>query len=126
MAFVAELTGNVATEPKVTEFDDGGKIKSFRVAVNERRKNRDTGEYEDTGNVTWVGISLRGDLADEDVYKGDLVEVNASLRTRDFQGSDGTTRQSLETTFINSFSVKYPSKNRPGKSAASNDDELPW
>jgi len=100
--------GGVVAEPELKTFDSGARVLEFPVYVNRRRKNRDTGEYEDTGDVTKIRVQVWNDAIDTtDVQKGDIVEVDASIYEREYQKSDGTTGRSLETDWVDSIEVKY-------------------
>lgn len=41
------LIGRLTRDPEPHTFADGGKVCNFHLAVNNRKKNRDTGEWED-------------------------------------------------------------------------------
>lgn len=124
--FVAEFDGSVVAEPE--EFTAGNsKGLRFPVYVNERRKNRDTEEYEDTGNVSKIQVTLWNDLAENtDVRFHDIVEVKASLTEREYEGKNGKGRQ-LQTTFVNSVTLKYRAADSASQGAKEEDlSDLPW
>lgn len=106
--FNATFDGGVVAEPELRTFDSGARVLSFPVYVNERRKSRDSGEFEDTGNVTKIRVQLWNEAADTaDVQKNDIVEVQAALTEREFDKNDGTKGRSLETTFVDSVKRVY-------------------
>lgn len=108
MQLKAEFTGNVTNIPEVKSI--GSKqtpLKELRVAINHDRKNKDSGEYEKTGDVTWVTVKLWGDRADEDFQKGDLVSFSGTLVEKHF-GENG---RALETDWVESVEVKYRKEN---------------
>lgn len=103
----AVFTGNVVAEPTKKEVN-GVSLLEFPVYVNHTKKNRDTGEYEKTGDTSKIRVTAWRDLADSlDVQMGDLVEVHGSLIEKEFPKQDGTTGRSLQTDYIESVVVKY-------------------
>jgi len=123
----ATFTGNVIREPEVWHLASGSRVKEFTVADNERRKNSDTGEYENSGRTNFIRVSLWNDNADFDVVKGDLVSVEGTVYERTYEKNDGTTGRSLETTFVDEISIKFPSKDRdPAQSKSGFEDDAPW
>ena len=106
MQLKAEFTGNVTNDP--TTKNIGAKntaLKELRVAINHDRKNRDTGEYEKTGDTTWVTVKLWGDRADLDFQKGDLVSYSGTLVEKTW-GEDNKGR-TLESDWVENIEVKY-------------------
>lgn len=101
--------GGVVAEPELKEVgSNGARVLEFPVYVNRRRKNRDSGEYEDTGDVTKIRVQLWNEAADTaDVRKGDIVEVVASLYEREYEKRDGTVGRALETDFVDQVRVVY-------------------
>jgi single-stranded DNA-binding protein len=71
-------------------------------------ENKDSGEFEKTGDVSKVRVTLWRDLAtNADIQKGDLVEISATLVEKEFQKKDGTTGRSLQTDWVESVVVKH-------------------
>jgi single-stranded DNA-binding protein len=120
--FNAVFDGGVVAEPE--RIGKEGTGLGFPVYIHEQRKNKDTGDYEDTGNTAKIQVALWGDLADEDVRYGDIVEVDASLTEREYEKKDGSKGRQLQTAWVNSVVVKY----RKGAEAvaASGSEGLPW
>lgn len=100
------FSGGVVAEPEQKQVGQNS-ILEFPVYVNHSRKNRDTGEYEDTGDTTKIRVSLWGDLSGEDIRKGDIVEVEGTLVEKEFEKRDGTAGRALQTEFVNSIVVKF-------------------
>lgn len=98
-----EFSGAVVAEPERKDVGDG--LLAFPVYVNDQKKVGDT--YEDTGITTKIRVQLWGDLADEDIRKGDIVEVKGTLVEREYERNDGTKGRSLETKWIDSVVVVY-------------------
>jgi len=103
----AVFSGNVVAEPTRKEVN-GTILLEFPVYVNHTKKNRDTGEYEKTGDTSKIRVTAWRDLAESlDVKMGDLVEVHGTLIEKEFQKQDGTTGRSLQTDYLDSVVVKY-------------------
>ena len=103
----AVFSGNVVAEPTKKDIN-GTSLLEFPVYVNHTKKNRDSGEYEKTGDTSKIRVTVWRDLAESlDVKMGDLVEVNGTLVEKEFQKQDGTVGRSLQTDYIESVVVKY-------------------
>ena len=102
----ATFTGGIVAEPERKDVN-GNSLVSFPVYVNHTKKNKDTGSYEKTGDVSKIRVTLWRDLADNtDVQKGDLVEIVATLVEKEFDKKDGTTGRSLQTDYVESVVIK--------------------
>jgi single-strand DNA-binding protein len=92
------IIGNVTKDPSLRYTGSGAPVCSFSVAVNERRKNQATGQWED-GDTTFFEVSCFDSLAEnvaESIPKGTRVVVSGRFRTRKWEGRDGTDRLSVE------------------------------
>lgn len=102
----AEFSGGIVAEPETKQVGQNS-VLEFPVYVNHTRKNRDTGEYEPTGDTTKIRVSLWGDAAATDLRKGDIVEVKGSIVEKTFTKRDGTEGRALQTSFVESCVVKF-------------------
>jgi len=102
----ATFSGNIVADPERREAG-GAQLLEFPLYVNHTKKNRDSGEFEKTGDVSKIRVTLWRDLADTDVIKGDLVEVVATLVEKEFTKKDGTQGRSLQTDYVESVVVKH-------------------
>jgi len=102
----ATFTGNIVADPESRDAG-GSNLKEFPVYVNHEKKNKDTGEYAKTGDVTKIRVTLWRDLADTEVHKGDLVEIVATIVEKEFDKKDGTKGRSLQTDYVESVVLKY-------------------
>jgi single-stranded DNA-binding protein len=113
MQVKVKLSGNITNEPRVQSIGTKGTaLMELNVAVNHDRKNRDTGEYEKTGDTTWVLIKLWGAAAeeaqDEDTYhKSDLIEFDGTIVEKHYKLSNGTEGRKLESDWVESLKVLY-------------------
>jgi len=112
----AKFTGTVVAEPEHKQTKNGVDKLEFPVYVNHARKNKDTGSYSTTGDVTKIRVTLWGDKTGTDVRRGDLVEVIATIVEKEFEKRDGTQGRSLQTEFVDSITVKH---RKDGNSTAS-------
>jgi single-stranded DNA-binding protein len=111
MQVKAQFTGNVTNDPELkTVGAKNTPLKELNIAINHDKKNRDTGEYERTGDTTWVTVKLWGEAANQEIGKGDLVEFDGTIVEKHFQRKDGTEGRRLESDYVASVVVKY-SKN---------------
>lgn len=89
------ISGNLTRDAELRETRNGGAVLSFSVAVNERRKNNQTGEYEDYPN--YVDCTLFGKRAqslERYLAKGTKVFVQGKLRQERWQ-SNGENRSKI-------------------------------
>ena len=93
----AILVGRVGREPEVRSFAGGGRVANLSLATDRRWKDKQTGERRQ--ETEWHRLSVGGNLAgvvEQYVHKGSLLYVEGSLRTRKWQGKDGTDRYTTE------------------------------
>lgn len=94
------IVGNAASAPENPPYDKEGSrgIQQVRVAVSQGYKDKNSGEWKDTGTA-WFTVSGRADdLAG--IQKGDKVRVDdARLEAREFTRKDGSIGQAFETSF---------------------------
>lgn len=90
------ISGNLTRDAEERRTQSGMAIASFGVAVNERRKNNQTGEWEDYPN--FVDCSMFGNRADKlapYLVKGTKVAIEGKLRYSQWE-RDGQMRSKLE------------------------------
>ena len=91
------ISGNIGRDPELRSTAGGSQILSFSLAVNDRKKNKQTGEWEDYTN--WADCIVFGNrataLADM-LRKGSKVAVEGKLRYSSWEAKDGTKRSKLE------------------------------
>lgn len=119
----ATFTGTVVAEPEKKETRNGVAKLEFPVYVNHAKKNKDTGSYATTGDVTKFRVTLWGDRVDTDIQRGDLVEVVATIVEKEFDKRDGTKGRSLQTDYVEAISVKFRKDGRAVSSLSTGLDE---
>lgn len=90
------VAGNLTRDPELRETGNGLQILSFGVAVNDRRKNQQTGQWEDYAN--FVDCTMFGNRAASVarfLSKGAKVAIEGKLRWSQWQAKDGTSRSKL-------------------------------
>ena len=114
-----KFSGSVVAEPERRDVN-GTPLMEFPVYVNHARKNKETGKYDPTGEVSKIRVTLWREKADmTDVRKGDIVEVTGTMIERSFTRKDGTEGRQLQTDYIESCVVKYRKDGEVSQSVAS-------
>jgi single-strand DNA-binding protein len=90
------ISGNLTRDPELRSTQSGMQILSFGMAVNDRRKNNQTGEWEDYPNfVDCVVFGQRAESLSRFLHKGMKVMVDGKLRYSSWE-KDGQRRSKLE------------------------------
>lgn len=90
------ISGNLTRDPEVRSTQSGMNILTFGMAVNDRRRNNQTGEWEDYANfVDCVLFGNRADFLSRTLRKGTKVVVEGKLRYSSWE-RDGQRRSKLE------------------------------
>jgi len=75
------ISGNLTRDASLRAGKSGGRSLSFTVAVNESRKNPETGEYEDYANfIPCIIFGKRAEALEHRLLKGTKVALTGSLR----------------------------------------------
>lgn len=88
------IIGNLTEDPELRYTSSGIAVTSCRVAVNRRKFNRQTNEWDDQLDGFFTVNAWR-DLAEnvaESLHKGDRVMVQGYIRSRSYEDRDGNTR----------------------------------
>ena len=90
------ISGNLTRDPELRATSGGTQVLTFGVAVNDRRRNQQTGEWEDVPNfVDCVVFGNRADALSRFLSKGMKVAVEGKLRWSQWE-KDGQKRSKLE------------------------------
>ncbi len=118
----AGIVGRVVA-PAESKFD--GKVTELRIAVGHSYKDRETGEYKDSG-TTWLTYSAAGSYADAltDFGKGDLVEITGdwSLETRQYTTREGEERNATTVRWGEIALLERRGEGRDAVAAGAQDD----
>ena len=91
------ISGNLTREPELRSTSGGSQILSIGVAVNDRRRNPQTNEWEDVPNfVDCVVFGKRAESVSGYLHKGDKVAIDGKLRYSSWETKDGQRRSKLE------------------------------
>ena len=90
------ITGNLTRDPELRSTTGGTQVLSFGVAVNDRRRNQQSGEWEDYPNfVDCVMFGTRAEAVSRYISKGSKVAIEGKLRYSSWE-RDGQRRSKLE------------------------------
>jgi single-strand DNA-binding protein len=138
------LIGHLGDVVKMHYFEGGNSIGRFPIATNETYTNKQTGEKVTT--TEWHNIVVRNKLAEiceKYLHKGDKVYCEGRIKTRQWEGEDGSKRYTTEIhvidmTFLttkndpniapeqNSAGSTNQSTNNPVVQTPEDDDDLPF
>ena len=90
------ISGNLTRDPELRVTAGGMQVLSLGVAVNDRRKNPQTGEWEDVPNfVDCTMFGTRAEAVSRYLSKGTKVAIEGKLRYSSWE-RDGQRRSKLE------------------------------
>ena len=92
----ATISGNLTRDSELRSTASGMPVLSFSVAVNDRRKNNQTGEWEDVPNfIDCTMFGTRAQSLAQYLTKGTKVAVEGKLRWSQWE-RDGQKRSKIE------------------------------
>lgn len=92
----AAISGNLTRDPELRTTSGGMAVLSLGVAVNDRRKNQQTGEWEDVPNfIDCTMFGSRAEAVSRYLSKGSKVCVEGRLRWSQWE-RDGEKRSKVE------------------------------
>lgn len=133
------IMGNLTRDPELRETASGFQVLNFGVAVNDRRKNQQTQQWEDYAN--FVDCTMFGNRAASVarfLAKGSKVAIEGKLRWSQWETQDGSKRSKLEVVVDE---LEFMSRNengsqgqaysrgevaQPAMEAVPYDDEIPF
>ena len=90
------ITGNLTRDPELRRTQSGMAILAIGVAVNDRRRNQQTGEWEDYANfIDCIVFGNRGESLSNILTKGMKVAIEGKLRWSQWE-RDGQKRSKIE------------------------------
>lgn len=108
------LIGNLTRDPEL-RYSTGGNqtaICRFTIAVNERRRNPQTQEWEDNASfIPIVVFGKQGENCDRYLAKGRKVAVNGRIQTGSYTNKEG---QKVYTTEVIANNVEFLSPKNEG------------
>ncbi len=92
----AIISGNLTRDPETRATAGGMTVLNFGVAVNERVKNKQSGEWEDRPNfIDCVMFGTRAEAVSRFISKGTKVTIEGKLRWSQWE-TDGQKRSKIE------------------------------
>ncbi len=91
------ISGNLTRDPELRQSAGGMSILKMGIAVNDRRKNQQSGEWEDVPNffdVTMFGT--RAESVSRFLSKGSKLAIEGKLRWSQWETPDGDKRSKVE------------------------------
>ena len=90
------LTGNLTADPELRPLPSGTSVGRLRLAVNTRRKNSQTGEWEEKANYFDVTVwGAQAENCAQYLAKGRPVAIDGRLEWREWE-QDGQKRQAVQ------------------------------
>ena len=91
------ISGNLTRDPELRSTAGGTAVLNLGVAVNDRRKNAQTGEWEDYPNfIDCVMFGSRAEAISRYLTKGTKVAIEGKLRYRSWESQQGEKRSKVE------------------------------
>ena len=120
------VVGNLGNQPEARFTQSGNATLTFSVGCTPRRKDKDSGQWDDDGAPLWITITLWGEEAErwaEVLNKGDRISVNGTLKRRTYERRDGGQGEALELVGARDLAVIPRANSQP---AAPKRDSEKW
>jgi single-strand DNA-binding protein len=103
------LIGRLTRDPEIKVFGNGGKVANMGFAVNNRRKNKDSGQWEDV--PVWIDLKVfnrdtgrkMADLVESSLKKGQQIYVEGHLVLEEWSGKEDGKKQSKMVVYVDDF-----------------------
>lgn len=106
------ISGNLTRDPELRATQGGMQVLGFGVAVNDRRRNQQTGEWEDYPN--FVDCTMFGNRAESMgriLHKGMKVAVEGKLRYSAWEDKNGGGRRSKIEVIVDEIELMSQNPN---------------
>jgi single-strand DNA-binding protein len=131
---VITITGNLADDPELRFTQSGVAVCNVRVAVNQRRFNRNTNEWDEhlDGFFTCGVWRDQAENVASSLYKGARVVVIGRLKSRSYEDREGQTRWVTEIEAdeicpsLRWATAKIERNTRDGQRGGSRDSGSTW
>ena len=128
MSNTMSIKGRAGSDANLRFTPNGKAVADFSVADTPRRKNEQTGQFEDAGPTLWQRVQVWGPEAEkaaEEVRKGSLVSVSGRVKADEWQDKQtGETRKS--TTLVADVVYVHPPKVQQGQGGGVQQQSDPW
>lgn len=106
------ITGNLTRDPELRATTGGTQVLSFGVAVNDRRRNPQTGDWEAYPNfVDCTMFGTRAEAVNRYLSKGSKVAIEGKLRYSSWE-KNGERRSKIEVVVDE---IEFMSRDRQGE-----------
>ncbi|MFI5347703.1 MAG: single-stranded DNA-binding protein [Elusimicrobiota bacterium] len=103
------LIGRLTRDPEIKVFGNGGKVANIGFAVNNRKKSKETGQWEDV--PVWIDLKVfnretgrkLADLVESSLKKGQQVYVEGHLVLEEWSGKEDGKKQSKMVVYVDDF-----------------------
>ena len=103
------LIGRLTRDPEIKTFGNGGKVANVGFAVNNRKKNKESGEWEDV--PVWIDLKVfnretgrkMADLVESSLKKGQQVYVEGHLVLEEWTGKEDGKKASKMVVYVDDF-----------------------
>lgn len=103
------LIGRLTRDPEIKTFGNGGKVANVGFAVNNRKKNKDTGQWEDV--PVWIDLKAfnretgrkTADLIESSLKKGQQIYVEGHLVLEEWTGKEDGKKMSKMVVYVDDF-----------------------
>ncbi len=100
------LIGRLTRDPEIKEFSNGGKVANIGFAVNNRRKNAQSGQWEEV--PVWVDLKAfnretgrkMADLIEKYLHKGSQAYVEGHLVLEEWTSKEGGEKRSKMVVYV--------------------------
>jgi single-strand DNA-binding protein len=114
------LVGRLTREPECRTFANGGKVANFGFAVNNRRKNQQTGQWEDEPMFIDCKVFNRGetgkkaDVAEQYLHKGHQAYLEGHLVLEQWDDKQTGQKRSKHVLHVDDFQFLEPRQDGGG------------
>lgn len=117
------ISGHLTRDPELRMTPKGTQVLSFGIAVNDRRLNRETNQWEDYPNfVECTMFGTRAEAVGRIVRKGMKVSIDGKLRFNQWETKDGQKRSRL-TVVVDT--IDFMSQGNQSQNASANRPATP-
>ncbi|MDD5301575.1 MAG: single-stranded DNA-binding protein [Elusimicrobia bacterium] len=103
------LIGRLTRDPEIKTFSTGGKVANIGFAVNNRKKNKQSGEWEDV--PVWIDLKVfnretgrkMADLVESSLKKGQQIYVEGHLVLEEWTGKEDGKKASKMVVIVDDF-----------------------
>ena len=107
------LTGNLTREPELKRTASGVAILNFGIAVNDRRKDPQSGEWGDYPNfIDCTMFGTRAEAVSDYLHKGSKIGLEGKLHYSSWNDKQGNKRSKLDVT-IDEIELLTPKDSKP-------------